>query len=161
MFVKCFLLLQNSNPRTEVDKDLCIVISSFVEIWWLKSYTSEKHLFRTTWAWPVSWHDKGHWHTALSFQVVTFVCPFSRAQESQILNCHQVTAEYSDHRLKGRAHCLFVPFPGPSHWSLTKGPFPFQFEGSHTFHLQVHAEARLSLCWNVVVQNTFEIEVPC
>lgn len=118
MFVKCFLLLQNSNPRTEVDKDLCIVISSFVEIWWLKSYTSEKHLFRTTWAWPVSWHDKGHWHTALSFQVVTFVCPFSRAQESQIVNCHQVTAEYSDHRLK-RAHCLFVPFPGPSHWSLT------------------------------------------
>lgn len=27
--------------------------------------------------------------------------------------------------LKERVHCLFVPFLGPSHWSLTKGPPPF------------------------------------
>lgn len=99
-----------------------------------------------TWAWPVSWHDKGHWHTPLSFQVVMFVHPFPHAQESQILNCHQVTAEDSYHRFKGKSSLSFCAILRAKSLKPQNRATPIQFKVSHTFHPLHHAEARPSLC---------------
>lgn len=112
VFIKCFLLILNSNPRTKVDKVLC---SHQLFCWNLMA--EKLHIWKTvcsgpiSWAWPVSWHDKGHWHTPLSFQVVLFVPPFPHAQESQILTCHQVTAEDPYHRIKGKSSLSFCAIP--------------------------------------------------
>lgn len=91
-----------------------------------------------------------------------FVPPFPHAQESQILNCHEVTEEDSYHRTEGKISLSFCAIPRAKSLKHHKRATPFQFKPLIFCTMQKPdfpiAEYQ---SWNIVVQNTFEIEVPC
>lgn len=137
MFVKCLLLLQNSNPRIEVDKDLGVVR--------LKSYV-----------WKTLVQDPSPGPglcPAMTRDTGTHLCPFRWSCLFVPSPCTGVRhwtvirlLHETHHRVKGKSSLSFCAIPRAKSLKPHKRATPFQFQVSHTFHLLSHAAARLSLC---------------